>query len=139
MRAWPLFSSPAFVLKKSDAALQWLLAAWPHSKIGCGFNLHVPPVCSRLLSRDPPGFLPQSKHTDVRPIACARECQRGRMSVSLHRPCGEPAGCPGCNPAFTPRQLGLCSSTLESLRAGEAVMENRKKRKKKHQWVGNSC
>lgn len=97
-------------------------------------RLWVQSACSTCVLPAPlrrlPGFLPQSKHTDVRAIACACECQRGRMSVSLHRPCGEPAGCPGCNPAFTPRQLGLCSSTLESQSAGEAVMENRKKKKK---------
>lgn len=94
-------------------------------------RLWVQSACSTCVLPPPLQRLPpQSKHTDVRPIACACECQRGRMSVSLHRPCGEPAGCPGCNPAFTPRQLGLCSSTLESLSAGEVVMENRKKRKK---------
>lgn len=102
-------------------------------------RLWVQSACSTCVRPGPlqrlPGFLLQSKHTDVRPIARACECQGGWMPVSLRQPCSEPAGCPGCNPTFTPRQLGLCSSTLES--AGEAVMENRKNKEKKKKTIKN--
>lgn len=133
-----LFPSPAFVLKKGDAALQWLLAPWPHSKIGCGFNLHVPPVCSRLLSRD-------SAASSRSPNTRTWGQLLVRVSVSAD-------GCLSlCIGPVVNRQvvLGVTPPSPRDswdyapapLRAWE--LEKRwwkiEKKEKKHQWVGNSC
>lgn len=121
-----------------DAALQWLLAPWPHSRIGCGFNLHVPPVCSRLLSRD-------SAASSRSPNTRTWGQLLVRVSVSAD-------GCLSlCIGPVVNRQvvLGVTPPSPRDswdyapapLRAWE--LEKRwwkiEKKENKHQWVGNSC